>query len=152
MMPKRYHQKCLDGLLVTLLAIHFLFAHTGLPGYVLCIGSDGHVTIESSREQGDCDDRDPDPVSTQSVSISPVANVAVAHCGPCVDVTLHADCNDEAPTLQKKFSTQTLTSLQNASYSTLTGFAENRIQNAAVDFQAVHNIALSSLHTIVLLI
>lgn len=151
-MPKRYHQKCLDWLLVMLLAIHFLFAHSGLPGYVLCIGSDGHVAMESSFDQGNCDDRDTHPDSAQIVDIYPVANAASAHCGPCVDVTLHADCDDEAPNQQKKSPIQTFLPLPNGSYSYLAGFAENRAQNPTIDFKAINNLTLNFLHTIVLLI
>ncbi len=152
-MPKHYHQKYLDWLLLMLLAIHFLFAHSGLSGYVLCIGRDGHVAMESSGDQGNCDDRDTThPDSAQSVNIYFVANVVLAHCGPCVDVALHANCDDEAPNQQKKFPIQTLLPLPNGPYGYLAEFAENRAPNPTIDFQAIHNLALISLHTIVLLI
>jgi hypothetical protein len=152
MMSKHHYQKCLDGLLVMLLAIHFLFAHSGLPGYVLCIGSDGHVTIESSRDQGNCDDRDTHPVSAQSVNLYPAAKAVSGHCGPCVDVALQADCDEDVPIPPKKSPIPALLPLPICSYSYLAGLAENRAPNPGIDFQAIHHLALISLHTTVLLI
>lgn len=151
MMPIRIYQKCFDVVLVMLLAIHFLFAHSGLPGYVLCIGSNGHVAMEASIDQGNCNDRDSYSGSARVGDVDAIENAASTHCGPCVDVSLHANCNEDVPNLQKR-SIPPAILLPNGSDSYLAGFPENRPHPPTVDFTAVHSLTLTTLHTTVLLI
>jgi hypothetical protein len=53
-------------------------------GIVLCLGVDGHVTIESVGPVG-CAEVDETPDHPASVIATPVSS---SHCGPCVDVAL----------------------------------------------------------------
>ncbi len=151
---KRGHKLTkIDWLLISLLAVHFFILHSWLPGYVLCIGTDGHMAVESSNDQANCNDPEPLPSHTETdASIIFSGAFAAEHCGPCVDVTIHSDCDDKAPNQQKKSALQLLLSLVNGQHSYPFNVVEDHYKNTVIDFKTVSNPSLTSLQTIVLLI
>jgi hypothetical protein len=143
----------IDWLLISLLAVHFFIMHSWLPGYVLCIGTDGHVAVESSADQANCNDPESLPSYTESdVSIIFSGAFAAKHCGPCVDLTLFSGCDDNAPNQQKNSALQILLSPVNGQHSYQLSATEDRREIPAFDFKTISNPSLISLQTIVLLI
>lgn len=151
---KRGHKLTkIDWLLISLLAVHFFIMHSWLPGYVLCIGTDGHVAVESSSDQANCNDPESLPSHTETeISIVLSNAFAAEHCGPCVDVTLRSNCDDKAPNQQKNSALQALLSLVNNQPFYPFNVVEDHDKTLAIDFKSFSNPTLTSLHTIVLLI
>lgn len=151
---KRRHKLTkIDWLLISLLTVHFFIIHSWLPGYVLCIGTDGHLAVESSNDQSNCNDPESMPSHTETdASIVFSGAFAAEHCGPCVDVTIHSDCDDKAPNQQKKSALQSLLSLVNSPHSYPFRVVEDHHKTPVFDFKSISNPTLTSLHTIVLLI
>ncbi|MCB0261524.1 MAG: hypothetical protein R3C41_13195 [Calditrichia bacterium] len=134
-------------------ALHFLMLHGGLSGYVLCIGTDGHIAVESSRDQAKCNDPESLPSHTETgASIIFSGAFAAEHCGPCFDVTLHSECEYKAPNQQNKSTLQALLILVNGQHSYQFSTVEDFFQNPAFEHKNISNPSLNILHSIVLLI
>ena len=63
---------------------------SGVPGVVLCIGADGHFSLESAHE-GRCRSAAEAPGHGRHAAVELVAGGVADCCGDCVDVALSSD-------------------------------------------------------------
>lgn len=77
---------------VMVLWLAVAMAAAGLPGIVLCIGSDGHFSIESARE-GQCRGEGDAQDHRRHTEAELIADAKADCCGDCTDVPLSSDGN-----------------------------------------------------------
>lgn len=143
----------INWLLVSLFIFHLVVGHAAFRGYVLCLGFDGHVTIESSADRATCSDVAAENSQGESdAAFHHNGLVAANHCGICVDVPIGSDCHEYAKTQPEKRLPQSHTlALKVNIYEHLTSLASRH--SITNDRSDVHNNpSLISLQTTVLLI
>ena len=105
----RYH---LSFFLVGFLSFHFLLLHSGLSGYVLCIGNDGHIAFERSVDNTSCFDTHVSThLETCTEHVDNCFTSETDHCGDCQDISLASDCDDEQARTSQKFNESQTTNL-----------------------------------------
>jgi hypothetical protein len=72
-------------LLVSGLCLFSLFDLRSMQGLVVCLGSDGHIELESSRDGNRCQSLGESPATEQIID-----EAEIGHCGECRDVGLLA--------------------------------------------------------------
>ena len=91
--------KKLHHVLSLVFSLHLLVFHGGLPGYVLCFGSDGQVAVELAVGETGCVDG---PQSNVPFLPGETDVRAADHCGDCRDILLISDCADEQARLTER--------------------------------------------------
>lgn len=100
------HGRYLHQAVSLLFGLHLLLFHVGLPGYVLCLGSDGHVAVERAADGASCTEYD---VASEAAHAETAADLRADaggdHCGDCHDLSLKSDCGDEPARLTERVAT-----------------------------------------------
>lgn len=135
-------------------AFHFLLLHGELSGYVLCIGSDGHVAVERSVDDTTCSDTEiPPHLEVTSEHNKNCCALDTNHCGDCRDISLTSDCQDEqARNPQRLVDIQPIQSLVISASLSNPGGNEYGHQNPTLTYHTSYHLSLASLRSTVLLI
>lgn len=87
----------INWLLTGLFMFHLIVGHVAFQGYVLCLGFDGHVAIESSADRETCSDGAAENSPGESGAVFHHNDLVTAdHCGICIDVPIGSDCHEFA--------------------------------------------------------
>jgi len=93
----------LNWLLPGFFLFHLIVGHVAFRGYVLCLGFDGHMAIESSADRATCSDGAAENSHGESDTAFHHNDLVTAnHCGICVDVPIGSDCHEYAKTQPEK--------------------------------------------------
>ena len=90
---KVMYMTSLRPVVTALLLVCVLMAPVAAMDVVLCIGADGHVTLEAA-SNGRCSDAAV-PTSAARRPQTTVTRASADHCGPCLDVPLSTDATKE---------------------------------------------------------
>ncbi|MFQ5583226.1 MAG: hypothetical protein ACE5GL_02170 [Calditrichia bacterium] len=142
----------IDWFLIALLAVHFLFIHSWQPGYVLCLGGDGHVAIESANTQFGENDAEFYNFSEAAVWSLPSDETTVPHAGSCIDLSLHPDGDEKAPNIQRNPDIDLLIPQANSLQPRQLIADGNARELFLLKYVYLHTTSLISLKTTVLLI
>ena len=139
--------------LIGIFVWHFLL-HTGLSGYVLCIGDDGHIAVETSLDADACSDADWSHADEPAIEHTEnCSSLDADHCGECRDIPLVSNCDDEQARQPQK--TLNLQSIQLfASYDLVSNLHGSRSFsiNTYSGSSFAPQLVLTSLQSVVLLI
>lgn len=149
---RNYKITRIDWFLTAMLAIHFLFIHSWQPGYVLCIGGNGHVAIESAINQFSGNNAEFYSFSEAAVWDLPSDETTVPHAGSCIDLSLHADGDEKAPNIQRNPDIELLIPQADSLQSRQIIADSNARELFLLKYVNLHTTSLSSLKTTVLLI
>jgi len=143
----------INWLLAGLFLFHLVVGHVAFQGYVLCLGFDGHVAIESSVDRATCFDCTAENSHSESNAAFHHNDLVTAnHCGICVDVPIGSDCHEYAKTQPEKRLPEThALALKANVYEHVTSPAT---RHSTMNYRSGihHNPSLVSLQTTVLLI
>ena len=78
-----------------LLMLHFALFHSLLSGFVLCLGSDGHLALESSIDKATCRVNPGEISGLPAFHASTCAVTQADHCGNCQDLSLNTGCGEK---------------------------------------------------------
>ena len=110
-LPMRTLMKALK--LGAMLWISVVIAASGVAGMVLCIGEDGHVTLEWSQD-GQCKGGDSAARDDTHDTHSHLADGADACCGDCIDIAFPTDSLSKTRGTARRPDSVTLPSLPQA--------------------------------------
>jgi hypothetical protein len=149
---KRNIRRILRWILFLFFIVHLFVSHVGFKGYALCVGLDGHISIETATEGTNCNDSKSTPLQTEQANyaISPII-FSESHCGVCVDVLMGFECHEYTmPKPKNNYSQSNLAAYQTNPYMYLvTNEGSTKANNLNINGS---NSSLASLQTIVLLI
>lgn len=135
------------------LILHMAF-HSGLSGFVLCVGSDGHIAVERSIDDSTCSDAEKQ-LHQQEIDghHGACCDPDLKHCGECRDISLTSDCQDEqARNPDRPVDIRPIHSLViPASLSDSYGI-EYRHQISSANNHSSYHLSLASIRSTVLLI
>lgn len=143
------------GLFFTgIFTFHLILLHSGLSGYVLCIGSDGHVAVERSVDDALCSDAEtPSPLTAIIEHTKDCCALDANHCGDCRDISLASECrNEQARNPQRSVNIQPIQPLVVPAYLRNPCEIECRHQNPTVSYHTSYHLSLISLRSTILLI
>ena len=135
-------------LLVACIQVPFLLGHGILQGAVLCVGSDGHVALESAVPDGDCGSSSQFE-QQEAAAIIGALNTS-DHCGPCLDVGVPGETRPFTSPGQNR--SQHLQPHPPALVSSLTAYSERPPGTASLHSPSCLSVPLKSLRSVVLLI
>lgn len=90
-----------------IIILHIILALITLPGIVLCMGVDGHLALENSSNNSECDNLSQAPIYEGS-QLSSMALIYSdkGHCGPCTDIAISIDSSDKSTLKAQDFSSE----------------------------------------------
>ncbi len=84
---KQHNQRASTLWAVALVIVFFPLFQGTAPGLVLCLGMDGHMEVENSRN-GSCCSSTETPLREHFLSSSLTPETADDHCGHCIDIPI----------------------------------------------------------------
>ena len=143
---KQIHKKCIIVLICLLILGNF--AH----GAVLCIGSNGHISIELT--PADCCDESPDiPVGVlQNSFIDADCPATTDSCGDCIDIPIPGNCGAKRLT---PFATKDSSHIRFLSKNIISVYINNTVSTDKERFAILANHVsdtLTSIGTVVLIV
>ena len=140
-------------LLTSFMALHLIGGHGGLEEFVLCLGFDGHVAIETATAQDICNDLETPHSETEPPAFSDYVQISAEdHCGTCVDMPIGSDCHEFAKIQPKESFIQLSLTASLIDHLNRFPAIEPEPNTASINSNISTNTSLISLQTIVLLI